>query len=301
VPERKTVLIALAANAAIAVVKAIAGVLSGSAAMLAEAAHSIADTANQVFLLVSIRRGQRKPDLRHPFGHGKERFFWSFLAAVLIFLAGAVFSAGQGILELARSSGEASYGLVYATLAFAFVAETISLIRAIRQTRGDAKKAGKPWRDYIRESTEPASKTVVAEDAVAVAGVLVAALGVGLHQVTGNVAWDAAAALVVGGILVYVAYRLARDYKELLIGAGARPAELQRIRGALERHPGVDEVVDLRTMYLGPESLLVAARVDLADDGRDAEGIEHLANDVDRRLREEVPEVSEVFLDPTPR
>jgi divalent metal cation (Fe/Co/Zn/Cd) transporter len=115
------------------------------------------------------------------------------------------------------------------------------------------------------------------------------------------VAWDAAGALVVGGILVYVAYLLARDYKELLIGAGARPAELHRIRGALERHPGVDEVIDLRTMYLGPESLLGAARVDLADDGRDAEGIEHLANDVDRRLREEVPEVSEVFLDPTPR
>jgi cation diffusion facilitator family transporter len=300
-PERKTVLIALAANAAIAVVKAFAGVLSGSAAMLAEAAHSIADTANQVFLLVSIQRGQRKPDREHPFGHGKERFFWSFLAAVLIFLAGAVFSAGQGILELVRSSGEASYGLVYGTLAFAFVAEGLSLIRAVRQTRGDAKKAGKGWREYIRESTEPASKTVVAEDTVAVAGVLVAALGVGLHQLTGDVLWDAVAAIAVGAILVYVAYRLARDYKELLIGAGARPEELQRIREALERHPGVDEVIDLRTMYLGPESLLVAARVDLADDGRDAEEIEHLANDVDHKLREEIPAVSEVFLDPTPR
>lgn len=300
-PERKTVLIALAANAAIAVVKAIAGVVSGSAAMLAEAAHSIADTANQVLLLVSIRRGERKPDREHPFGHGKERFFWSFLAAVLIFLAGAVFSAGQGILELVRPSGETSFGLVYGTLAFAFVAEGISLIRAVRQTRGQARKAGKDWREYIRESTEPASKTVVAEDVVAVLGVLVAALGIGLRQLTGSVVWDAAAAIAVGGILVYVAFRLARDYQELLIGAGARPDELQRIRDALERHPGVDEVLDLRTMYLGPESLLVAARVDLADDGRDAEGVERLANDVDRKLREEVPEVSEVFIDPTPR
>jgi cation diffusion facilitator family transporter len=104
-PERKTVLIALAANVAIAVVKVFAGALSGSAAMLAEAAHSIADTANQVFLLVSIKRGQRKPDREHPFGHGRDRFFWSFLAAALIFLAGAVFSVGQGILELVRSSG----------------------------------------------------------------------------------------------------------------------------------------------------------------------------------------------------
>jgi cation diffusion facilitator family transporter len=300
-PERKTALIALAANAAIAVVKGIAGVLSGSAAMLAEAAHSIADTANQVFLLVSIQRGQQKPDREHPFGHGKERFFWSFLAAVVIFLAGAVFSAGEGILELVRSSGEASYGLVYGTLAFAFVAESLSLIRAVRQTRGDARNAGKAWRRYMRESTEPASKTVVAEDTVAVGGVLVAALGIGLHQLTGAVVWDAAAAIVVGAILVYVAYRLARDYKDLLIGAGARPEELRRIREALQRHPGVDEVLDLRTMYLGPESLLVAARVDLADDGRDAEEIEHLANDVDRKLREEIPAVSEVFIDPTPR
>ena len=300
-PERKTVLIALAANAAIAVVKAIAGVFSGSAAMLAEAAHSIADTANQVFLLVSIQRGQRKPDRQHPFGHGKERFFWSFLAAVVIFLAGAVFSAGQGILELVHSSGETSYALVYGTLAFAFVAESLSLIRAVRQTRGDAKKAGKGWREYIRESTEPASKTVVAEDTVAVGGVLVAALGIGLHQLTGDVVWDAAAALVVGAILVYVAYRLAGDYKELLIGAGARPEELRRIREALQEHPGVDEVIDLRTMYLGPESLLVAARVGLADDGRDAEGIEHLATEGDQHLRNEVSAVSEVFLDPTPR
>jgi cation diffusion facilitator family transporter len=300
-PERKTVLIALAANAAIAVIKAIAGVLSGSAAMLAEAAHSVADTANQVLLLVSIRRGQRKPDREHPFGHGKERFFWSFLAAVVIFLAGAIFSIGQGVLELVRPSGEAGYALVYGTLVFAFVAESISLIRAVRQTRGAARKAGKGWREYIRESTEPASKTVVAEDMVAVAGVLVAALGIGLHQITGNVVWDAAAAIAVGAILVYVAYRLASDYKELLIGAGARPEELERIREALEGHPGVDEVVDLRTMYLGPESLLVAARVDLADDGQDAEAVEHLANDVDQKLREEIPAVSEVFLDPTPR
>jgi cation diffusion facilitator family transporter len=300
-PERKTVLIALAANAAIAVVKALAGAISGSAAMLAEAAHSIADTANQVFLLVSIERGQKKPDDEHPFGHGKERFFWSFLAAVLIFLAGAVFSAGQGILELVHPSGEASYGLVYGTLVFAFVAEGISLLRAARQTRSDARKAGKGWRRFIRETTEPASKTVVAEDTVAVVGVLVAAVGIGLHQLTGAVAWDAGAAIAVGAILVYVAYRLARDYQELLIGAGARPDDLRRLRKTLETHPGVDEVVDLRTMYVGPESLLVAARVDLADDGQDAEAIEHLANELDERLREEVPAVSEVYLDPTPR
>ena len=210
-PERKTVLIALAANAAIAVVKGIAGVVSGSAAMLAEAAHSVADTAS------------------------------------------------------------------------------------------DAREAGKSWREHIRESTEPTSTTVVAEDTVAVVGVLVAAAGVGLHQATGGIAWDAGAAIVVGLMLVYVAYLLGRNYKDLLIGAGARPDERRRIRELLSSHPGVDEVLDLRTMYVGPESLLVAARLDLADNGLDAEAIERLANEIDEQLRQAVPQVSEVFLDPTPR
>ena len=300
-PERKTVLIALAANAAIAIVKAFAGVVSGSAAMLAEAAHSVADTANQAFLLTSIKLGEREPDREHPFGHGKERFFWSFLAAVLIFLAGAVFSIGQGILELVRPENESSFALVYGTLAFAFVAEGTSLVRAVRQTRGEARKAGKGWRRYVRESTEPTSKTVVGEDVAAVAGLVIAAVGVGLHQLTGSSAWDAAAAIAVGLMLVYVAFVLGRNFKDLLVGAGARPEDLRRIRRELDSHEGVDEVLDLKTMYVGPRSLLVAARVDLADGGLDAEAIEQLANELDERLRDAVPEVSEVFLDPTPR
>jgi cation diffusion facilitator family transporter len=300
VPERTTVLIALAANVAIALVKCAAGVISGSAAMLAEAAHSIADTSNQGFLLTSLKLGERGPDERHPFGHGKERFFWSFLAAVLIFLAGAVFSIGQGILELLRPEPVTSYPLVYGTLAFAFVAEGISLVRAVRQTRDEAREAEKGWLEHVRETTEPASKTVVGEDAVAVAGVVIAAIGVGLHQATGNSAWDAAAAIAVGAMLVYVAFVLGRNFKELLVGAGAQPEDVERIREIVQNEPGVDELLDLRTMYVGPRSLLVALRADLAD-GIDADGVERMANELDERLREAVPEVSEVFFDPTPR
>jgi cation diffusion facilitator family transporter len=299
-PERKTVLIALVANVAIAVVKGVAGALSGSAAMLAEAAHSVADTTNQGFLLTSIHVSERRPDERHPFGYGKERFFWSFLAAVLIFLAGALFSAGEGVLELTMSPGKTSYAFAWGALGFAFVAESISLARAVRQTRREAREAGKGWREYIRESTEPTAKTVVGEDTVAVAGVLIAAAGIGLHELTGNAAWDAAAALCVGAMLVYVAFVLGRNFKELLIGAGARPEEVDRIREVVEREPGVDALVDLQTMYVGPRSLLVALRADLVD-GIDADRIERLANELDRKLREAVPEVSEVFLDPTPR
>ena len=299
-PERTTVLIALAANVAIALVKCAAGVISGSAAMLAEAAHSIADTSNQGFLLTSIKLGEREPDAKHPFGHGKERFFWSFLAAVLIFLAGAVFSIGQGVLELLRPEDVSNYPLVYGTLAFAFVAEGISLIRAVRQTRREAQEAEKGWVEHVRETTEPTSKTVVGEDLVAVVGVVIAAIGVGLHQVTGNSAWDAAAAIAVGVMLVYVAFVLGRNFKELLVGAGAQPEDVDRIREIVESDPCVDELLDLRTMYVGPRSLLVALRADLAD-GIDADEVERLASGLDERLREAVPEVSEVFLDPTPR
>jgi cation diffusion facilitator family transporter len=301
VPERKTVLIALAANAAIAVVKAIAGIVSGSAAMLAEAAHSIADTCNQGLLLTSIRLSDRGPDEEHPFGHGKERFFWSFLAAVVVFIAGAVFAIGEGVRELISSSSEGSFAIVYGTLAFSFVAETISLVRAVRQTRAEARETDKGWLEHVRESTEPTSKMVVAEDAVAVAGVLVAFVGVGLHQLTGSSVWDAAAAITVGSLLVYVAYTLGRNFRELLIGAGAQPEDARRIREVLESHEDVEEVVDLKTMYMGPRSLLVAARVDLADGARDAGGVERLANELDRQLQEEVADVDQVFLDPTPR
>jgi cation diffusion facilitator family transporter len=299
--SHKTVYVALAANAGIAVAKGVGGALSGSSAMLAEAAHSVADTSNQGLLLASIRLSSRGPDEEHPFGHGKERFFWSFLAAVIVFLAGAVFAIGEGVRELLEASSEGSFAIVYGTLAFSLAAETVSFVRAVRQTRGEAREAGKGWLEHVRESTEPTSKMVVAEDAVAVAGVLVAFVGVGLHQLTGSSVWDAAAAITVGSLLVYVAYTLGRNFRELLIGAGAQPEDARRIREVLESHEDVEEVVDLKTMYMGPRSLLVAARVDLADGARDAGGVERLANELDGRLQEEVADVDQVFLDPTPR
>jgi cation diffusion facilitator family transporter len=294
------VLVAMAANAAIAIVKAVAGVLTGSAALLAEAAHSFADTANQVLLLTSLELGRRPADEEHPFGHGKDRFFWSFLAAVVIFLAGAVFSIGQGVLELVRRQEEGSFGIAYATLAFAFVAESISLVRAVVQTRGDAAKRNLSFFAHVRRTTEPAAKTVLYEDTVAVTGVLVAALGIGLHQLTGNVAWDAAAAIVVGVILVYVAVTLGRNFRALLIGAGAPPDERERLREVLCRHEEIADVVDLRTMYVGPGALLVAARIDLAP-GIDSERVEELSSQLDRELRDAVGDVRQVFLDPTSR
>src|SRR5690348_13066666 len=185
--SRKTVLIALAANALIGIAKLAAGLLTGSAAMLAEAAHSVADTTNQLLLLASLRLSERKPDAQHPFGYGKERFFWSFMAAIFIFVSGALFSIYEGVSRmLSGEASEGSVGIAFAVLALALVLEGASLIRAGRQTRGEAREAQRPFARHIRVSRDPTTKTVVFEDSAAVIGVLLAAAGVGLTVITGS-------------------------------------------------------------------------------------------------------------------
>ena len=296
--SKKTVLVAVGANATIATVKAVAGTISGSSALLAEAAHSVADTTNQLLLLLSIGLGDREPDEDHPFGYGKERFFWTLLAAVLIFLAGAVFSIGEGILRLLRPTGEETFALAMGTIAFAFLAEGTSFVWAIRQVRCEAREADVPLLKYIRQSKDPTVKAVLSEDATDLVGLTFAAVGIGLQALTGEQAWDAGAAILVGVLLVFVAFQLGRDTKGLLLGEAAPRAERERLRQTIERHPEVSGVRELLTMYVGPESLLVAARVDFEDDLRAAE-VERVASAVERELRKAVPAVEHVFLDPT--
>jgi len=298
---RRTVLVALAANTSIAIAKLVAGVVSGSSAMLAEAAHSIADTMNQVFLLFSLSLGERPPDAEHPFGHGKERFFWSFLAAVGIFVAGAGFSLYEGLRRIFGPPVEhGSYAAVYAVLGFALLADGASLVRAWRQTRGEARERGQRYVTYLRASRDPTTKTVLLEDSAAVVGVGLAFGGVALYQATGDQLYDGLASVAIGVLLVFVAVTLGRDTKDLLIGEAATPGEREAIRQIIESHPAVDRVLELLTMALAPDRLLVAARIDLAD-GRSADEIEHASSEIDRELRERIPAVWQVFLDATPR
>jgi cation diffusion facilitator family transporter len=299
--ERRTVLIALAANALIAVAKLVGGVSVGSAAMLAEGAHSIADTANQALMLVSLRLGERDADEQHPFGYGKERFFWTFLVAVMIFFAGAIFSLGEGVMRMFESREKAgAFWVSYLILGVAGFAEGVSFARALRQTRSGAREAGMGLLEFVRWSKEPTTKTVFSEDAAALAGLVLAFGGILLQQLTGSHRWDAGAAILIGLLLVGVAVSLGRDVKGLLIGEAARERDRSAIRAAVEARTEVDRLVDLRTMYVGPRSLLVAARIDLAD-GVDADRIERMAEEVDAELRRAVPDVSDVYLDPTPR
>ena len=299
--ERRTVLIALAANAVIAVAKLAGGVTVGSAAMLAEGAHSIADTANQGLMLVSLRLGDRKADEQHPFGYGKERFFWTFLVAVMIFFAGAIFSIGEGVTRMFESHESAgSFWVSYLILGVAGIAEGVSFARAFRQTRAAAREADMGLLEFVRWSKEPTTKTVFSEDAAALAGLVIAFGGILLQQLTGSHRWDAGAAILIGLLLVAVAVALGRDVKGLLIGESARERDRDAIRETVEAREEVGRLVDLRTMYVGPRALLVAARVDLAD-GVDSQGIERMAEEVDAELRRAVPDVSDVYLDPTPR
>jgi cation diffusion facilitator family transporter len=298
--SRKTVLIALTANALIAVAKLAGGLLSGSTALLAEAAHSIADTANQGFLLVSIKLSERDPTERQPFGYGHERFLWTFMAAIGMFLAGAVFAIGYGIVQLLSGAEESGgYAIAWITLAIAAAAEGTSWVRAMRQTRGEAREAGKSIVRYARDSRDPNVKMVLFEDTVALVGIVIAALGIGLDQVTGASYWDPAASVVIGVVLISVAVWMARDSGHLLVGAAALPEERERIEDVIEQHDHVSEVRELLTMALGPNALLVAARVDF-EDGADAAGVERAATEIDRALRDAVPDVTEVFLDATP-
>jgi cation diffusion facilitator family transporter len=298
---RRTVLVALAANASIALAKLVAGLVSGSSAMLAEAAHSVADTMNQVLLLYSLAMGEREADAEHPFGYGKERFFWSFLAAVGIFVAGAGFSLYEGLHRIFGPAVETgSYGLAYAVLAFAFVAEGASLVRAWRHTRDEAAERRQSHGRYVRASRDPTTKTVLFEDSAAVVGIVVAFAGVALHQATGDQLYDGLASVLIAALLAFVAVALGRDTKALLIGEAATPEERTAIAEIIEAHPAVDRLLELLTMALSPDRLLVAARIDLAD-GLSADEIERASSDLDRELRASIPMVWQVFLDATPR
>jgi cation diffusion facilitator family transporter len=299
--SRRTVYVALAANAAIALAKLAGGLISGSSAMLSEAAHSVADTTNQVFLLVSLSFSRRRPDAEHPFGYGKERFFWAFMAAVTIFVSGAVFSAFQGIERITAGTAEKeSFGVAYAVLGFALVAEGISLARAVRQTREEAREAGRPHLEYVRRSRDPTTKTVLFEDTAAVVGVVLAIAGVAASQVTGDPRWDGVASLAIALLLAVVAVGLGHQTYELLIGQAAEPEERRAIEAVLSRHPGVEAVGDLFTMVLAPDQVLVAAHIDV-DDDLDGDDVEQMTQDLEEELRHEVPSVAQVFLDPTPR
>jgi cation diffusion facilitator family transporter len=294
-----TVLVAGAANLLIAVAKLVAGLASGSSAMLSEAAHSIGDTMNQVFLMASLRRSRKEPDEGHPFGYGMERYFWSLLAAVGIFVLGAGFSAYEGISALTSSGSSGSPTWSFVVLGLSFLFEGSSFLRALWQLRGNARDADVAMLHHLGHEADPALRAVVWEDGVALVGLLLAAGGLALDAATGGRTFDGIASLAIAALLVGVAYGLGKQNQQYLIGKAAPRPMREGIAELITSTEGVDSVLELMTMQLSPDQVLVAARVDLADH-LSPEELEHAADDVDRRIRERFPEVRHVFLDPTP-
>jgi cation diffusion facilitator family transporter len=294
---RVTVVLALAVNLVIATAKVVGGLLSGSPALLSEAAHSVADSFNELFLLAAVARSRRTADARHPFGYGKERFFWSMLAAVAIFVTGACFSLYQGLHTLLgdANSEPSAFRVGFAVLGVAFAAEAISFARAVTQAVGEARRRGTALGDQLRGG-DPALRTVLAEDGAALIGVLLAAGGMAAHAATGSIAWEAAASLAIAVLLALIAFHLGRDSKDLLIGEAADPTLRQAAYRFLAEQPGIDTVVALLTMQLGPDSALLVARVDLAD-GFDSDGVEEASERVKAALRHEFPMFRQVYLD----
>jgi len=296
--SKGAVFAAMGANFGIAVGKMVAGVLTGSAAMLAEAGHSVADTVNEVFLLIGINLSDATADENHPHGYGKEAFFWSFLAAIFIFVAGATFSFYEGIRTLVqdelhhRATGELA--VAFGVLGFAFAFESVSGAVAFRALAGHARRKGWGIVRYIREAPDPTTKTVVFEDGAALTGLALAAAGLALSALTGDEHWDGAASVCIGVVLVAVAFLLGLQSRSLLLGAATDPETRQAIHRIVSGFPEVERVVRLLTMQLGATSVLVTGEIQVRPD-LDVLRAEDLIARIDARLQEEVPEVNTTF------
>ena len=294
------VLGALFANALIALLKLVAAIITGSSGMMAEALHSIADTTNQIFLLLGLRFYKRPASSKHPFGFGKERFFWSFIAAIFIFGVGATYAIYEGIVKLAHPHPPTNLKWAYAVLALSFVLESASITLAIYQEVHEAHHEGMTFFDYLRESKDPTAKTVLFEDSAALLGIVIAAGGLLLtdYQVGRSAGsyWDGIASIMIGVVLAVVAFVLARSSRGLLLGEAASLKTVEAIKRAMESHPNVERVVELLTMHLAPKQILINAHIKLRQ-GLVTDEIEHTIEEVEERIKQAEPKVEMIFLE----
>jgi len=261
-----TVVVALVANGLLAVAKSVAAGLTGSAAMVAEAAHSWADTGNEIFLLIAERKGSRPRDEAHPRGYGRATYAWSMIAAFGLFTAGAVVSIWHGVSQLTSASEETSYLVNYVVLGIAFVLEGTSFVQASRQVHGASRRFGMHPLRYVAQTSSPTLRAVFFEDFSALLGILIAAVGIGLHQLTGNAVYDALGSIAIGVLLAVVAVFLIRRNMDYLLGEAPTPATRSRVIAGLLEHPQVERLTYLHLEYVGPQRVFVVAAVDLVGD-----------------------------------
>lgn len=291
----KAVVTALAANLGIAVSKFVAAAITGSASMLAEGVHSVADSTNQALLLVGGKRARRAPSALHPFGYARERYIYAFLVAIILFTLGGLYALYESWHKITHPQELSSPAVAVVVLLIAMALEGYALRTAVAEA--NRTRAGQGWIAFVRRARSPELPVILLEDAGALLGLVFALLGVGLSVLTGNGIFDAIATGCIGLLLVSIAVILATEIKSLLIGESALPEQVSAIHTALLSTPGVDRVIHLRTMHLGPEDLLVAAKIAVdADDG--AATIAGTIDDAEARLREALPIARVVYLEP---
>jgi len=296
--SRRLVIFALIANFAIAVTKFIAAGISGSSAMLAEGIHSLADTGNQLFLLRGHQAAGYEPDVKHPYGRGKELFFWAFMVAVFLFVGGAVLSIVTGVQKIRspEAHGEEGFWLSMAVLGIAALLEsTIALRPALRDF--NASRAGRSVARSIRESKDPSLVVVVFEDVAALIGLAIAAIGLTVTRITGDGLWDGLASVLIGVLLAGVAGFIAVEMKSLLIGESATREERSRIRAATLSIDEVERIDRVLTMQLAPEQILVNMDV-VFDDGLDTDELEAAIGRIEAEIQDAVPAAQKIFIEP---
>jgi cation diffusion facilitator family transporter len=292
----KAVVAALAANLGIAIAKFAAFLLTGSASMLAESVHSVADTGNETLLLIGRGRSRRARTAEHPFGFGRERYFYAFVVAVMLFTVGSVFSIYDGIHKIMSPGHLDSPVIAYAVLGLSMVLESLSLRTGIREAN-EVRQKGHGWRQFVHMTKSPELPVVLLEDTAALLGLVFAFLGVLLSQLTGHEQWDGAGSVGVGVLLACAAFIVGYETKSLLIGESASDETQARIVAALEGGPEKYRLIHLRTSHIGPESLLVAAKIGVAADLTAAD----LAAGIDaaeKRVRAAVPIAETIYLEP---
>lgn len=290
----KAILAALLANAGIAVSKFVGFLITGSSSMLAESVHSVADTSNQGLLLLGQKTSKRRATKAHPFGYGRERYFYSFIVALMLFTLGSVFAVYEGIHKLRHPEELSSPLVAVAILVVAILLEGYSFRTAVTESK--QLKGNKSWWAFIRQSKSPELPVVLLEDAGALFGLVFALLGVGLSVATGDPMWDGVGTLLIGLLLGAIAITLIVEMKSLLIGEGATDQELEAIVGELEAED-VKRVIHIRTQYLGPEELLVAAKLELRA-SLDMAAIATAIDAAEARVRARVPAARLIYLEP---
>lgn len=292
----KAIIAAFLANMGIAIAKFIAWFLSGSASMLAEAIHSVADSGNQLLLLLGGRKARKQADAEHPFGYGRERYVYAFVVAIILFSVGGLFSIYEGFDKLTHPHELENAWIPISVLIIAIVLESFSLRTAIRESN-HVRREGQSWVSFVRHAKAPELPVVLLEDIAALTGLVFALFGVGMTVITGDPVFDAIGTLMIGALLILVAITLGIETKSLLVGEGANPDDHAAIVRAIEDGGEIQRLIHMKTLYLGPDELLVAAKLGFAHD----KALGEVALDIDaveRRIRDAVPSARVIYLEP---